>query len=301
MLVQTHTYAMEFMTNYNDADAVVDLLEKASDACLNSKYRDHSVVCLPARGQLLATGDLHDNPIHLSKIIRLAALDKSPDHHVIAHELIHGENLINGMDFSHRMLFHAAELKARYPDQFHPLLANHELAQFTGASVSKGAGDSVQLFNDAIEWVFNDKAERVTNAINDFLRTWPIALITASGILCAHSLPAESEMNKFDDTLLERDLTDDDFTPRAGSAYYMLWGRRHSAEHLDRLAERFDVRAFILGHQHADVGWRMLSPRTIILNSDHERAAVLPIDLESSPPAPTDWPVHIIPLGAIPE
>ena len=70
--------------------------------------------------------------------------------------MIHGERLLNGMDFSYRMLGRVAQLVIDWPDQVHPILANHELAQLTGRGVSKGAGNSVELFNDALEFVFGE-------------------------------------------------------------------------------------------------------------------------------------------------
>jgi len=285
-------------TNLQDADAVVDVLTRARDFCLNEAHREKSVVRLPARGRLVCTGDLHDNTIHLEKILSVARLDAEPDRHVYFHELVHGENLINGMDFSHRMLVRVAELKCAYPDQVHPILANHELSQFTGGGVSKGGGDSVRLFNDAIEWTFGEEADAVTRAVNEFLRAWPIAIMTESGLMCSHSLPSARVMDRFDPTILQRDLTEADYEPRAGSAYFMLWGRKHREEHLDRLAEMFGVEAFCLGHEHAEYGYKRLGRRAMILNSDHERGAVLPLDL-ARPPRPEDWPELMLPLGAL--
>src|SRR5687767_13520793 len=95
--------------NLRDASAVISLFERAAESMRRSPVRSGSVIRLPARGRLLATGDLHDNPVHLQKIIRLAKLEGSPDHHVVLHEMIHGERLINGLDLSHRMLARVAE------------------------------------------------------------------------------------------------------------------------------------------------------------------------------------------------
>ncbi len=295
----TLTDMFDWQTQFQDAAAVVDLFDAAADSCLHERWRDKSVVRLPAHGKLLATGDLHDNPMHLEKILRLAALQKSTDHHVIFHEMIHGENLINGMDFSHRMLIRLAELKTRFPDQVHPLLANHELSQMMNAGVSKGAGDSVKLYNDAIDWVFGDDSERVISAQNRFLRAWPIGLITASGIMCAHSLPGKAVWPTFDRTILERDLVDSDYESRVGSVYQLLWGRRHSQEQLDEMANVFGVKAFCLGHEHAESGYKQITRNAMVLNSDHERAAVLPLDLAEEPKV-SDWAWSIIPLGSIP-
>ncbi|MCC6906420.1 MAG: metallophosphoesterase [Phycisphaerales bacterium] len=289
---------MQFQTDFTNAAAVIQLLGQAARTLRESPLRRGSTVHLPRRGRLVATGDLHDNPYHLESILALARLDASIDHHVTLHELIHGENLINGMDFSHRMLLRAAELVVRYPLQVHPLLANHEMSQMTGRGVSKGAGDSVILFNDAIEFTFGDDAAAVIDAINGFLRAWPLALRTDSGILCSHSLPAEHVMKTFDPGVLDRELEAADFEPRTGSAYLLVWGRRHSSELLDRLAELLGVSAFCIGHEHAESGSQPLDHRGIILNSDHERAAVLVIDLAADP-QPDEWVWAVLPLASL--
>lgn len=276
--------AVDSTIDYNDAGAVITLLKEAGAHCRGERYRCGSVVRLPAEGWLLATGDLHDNPFHLDKMLNAIRLDKSEDRHIYVHELIHGERLINGMDFSYRMICRVAELKCSRPNQFHPILANHELSQMTGRGVSKGAGDSVALFRDALDFVFGEEeAKAVDQAICEFIRSWPLAIVTEHGVLCAHSVPSEAAMKSFDTTILERDLDESDYEARTGSAYQMTWGRRHSAEHLDRLAEIFGVEVFCLGHEHAETGCQPVGKRGIVLNSDHERGAVLPIDLSSTP------------------
>ncbi|MFG0329408.1 MAG: hypothetical protein ACF8PN_05850 [Phycisphaerales bacterium] len=290
---------MQFTTDFQNAEQVVNVLNRAGEYCLGEAYRDKSVVRLPDKGRLLATGDLHDNPFHLDAILKLAKLDASTDHHVYFHELIHGENFINGLDYSHRMLIKVAELKAKYPDQVHLILANHEIAQMTGAGVSKGAGDCTALFNDAVDQVYGDHAEDVRSAINAFIRSWPIALVTASGILCSHSVPATHALDRFDAKLLERNLTDADFQSPDGSAYLMVWGRNHSGAHLDRLAELFGVEAFILGHEPAETGYEPVGSRGLVLNSDHESGAVVTIDLAESPPKRDEWLWAVTPLRSV--
>jgi len=149
--------------NFLDADAMIDSFERAAEVMMASPLRRGSTVHLPARGRILATGDIHDFPGHLEAIVRLAELDESPDHHVMLHELIHGETLIGGMDISYRNLAIVAELASRYPLQVHPLLANHELAQCHRMSVSKGGGDQVAMFDDGLDYVFNDPCRRSCN------------------------------------------------------------------------------------------------------------------------------------------
>jgi hypothetical protein len=289
--------------NYNDASAVIALFEDAADAVRHSERRDRSVVRLPSRGRLVATGDLHDNPFHLEKIIRLARLDESPDHYVVMHEMIHGERLLNGMDFSYRMLSRVAELIVAHPGQVHSVLANHELAQMTGRGVSKGAGNSVELFLNALDYVFGERALDVAEAINMFIAAMPIALISDpvddyGGVLCAHSLPMAAMMPHFDVDLFQRDLRDEDYQAPHGSAYLMVWGRQYTVEQIEQLAARWGVKLFCLGHEHAETGIEMRGPRVIILNTDHERATVLPIDLSAVPTAEEAF-TYAVPLSAL--
>jgi hypothetical protein len=261
-----------------------------------SPARVRSTVRLGARGRLLVTGDLHDNPAHLAAIIRLARLEASADHHVVLHEIIHGGRLINGMDFSHRMLARVAELTLRFPGQVHPLLANHELAQLTGRGVSKGAGNSVELFNEALDFVFGEEAPAVAESIRGFIRAMALALVTERGVLCAHSLPAPGMMSSFDPGVLERDLVAEDYAGPAGAAWLMVWGRGHTAEQVEALAARWKVGLFCIGHEHVETGIEMKHPRLLVLNSDHERARALPIDLARVPEA-AEAVLHAVPLG----
>jgi hypothetical protein len=285
-------------TNLNDAESVIALLDGAAERIAGSRYADHCVVRLPAAGRLVATGDLHDNPFHLEKIVRVARLDASRDHHVVLHEMIHSEKLVNGMDFSYRMLARVAELVTAYPDQVHPVLANHELAQMTRKGVSKGAGNSVELFEDGLEFVFGERSEEVAGAIRALIRAMPIAVISGGGVLCAHSLPDARMMPRFDTALFERDLDDEDYLAPHGAAYLMTWGRGYDDAQVETLAKRWNVRLFCLGHQHAETGIEMRGKRVIVLNSDHERATVLPLDLADVPGA-EEALMHAIPLCSV--
>ena len=90
-------------------------------------------------------------------------------------------------------------------------------------------------------------------------------------------------MDRFDSSILDRELTEEDYTPRIGSAHLMVWGRGYDHDQLEDLVERWGVNLFILGHEHADNGYNIVEPNAIVLNTDHERAVYLPIDLEHEP------------------
>ncbi|MCH8822146.1 MAG: metallophosphoesterase [Planctomycetes bacterium] len=276
---------MDSQTDLTKSEQVTALFESAARVMRSSCQRSGSIIKLPAHGRLLVTGDLHDNPIHLKKIVHLAKLDASKDNHVVLHEIIHSERLVNKVDLSHRMLARSAELIIMYPKQVHVVLANHELSQMMGKGVSKGAGNSVELFDDGLAFVFGDDWKCVADSINNFIAAMPLAIKSESGLLCAHSLPAARTYKQFDPGILDRELTEDDYQSRTGSAYLMVWGRGHEQDQLDDLAKRWGVKLFCLGHEFVETGILLKDDHMFILNSDHEGAAVLPVDLACLPSA----------------
>ena len=259
-------------------------------ANLEAGSRDGAIDRIHAPGNLLATGDLHDNPVHFNALMKAAGMTAETDNgaHLTLHELIHSDRLVDGMDFSYRMLARVAALKTAFPERVHTLLANHELAQVMGAGIVKDGVRCVDVFNDGVLDTFGDQSEVVTDAIGTFIRSMPLALrchTPRGDILCAHSLPAPEAMGRFDATILDRPLTDDDYAPRKGSAYFMVWGRGYDHDQLEDLVERWGINLFILGHEHADSGVAFVPPNAIVLNSDHARGVYLPIDLDN-PPSP---------------
>lgn len=268
--------------HFVDADEMIQIFERAADCLANSSLRRGSTIYLPSRGKLLATGDIHDFPGHLEAIIRIADLDGSPDHHVMLHELIHGENLIDRMDFSYRNLAIVAELVNRYPAQVHPILANHELAQCHRISVSKGGGDQVAMFDAGLEYVFGDRAEEVATSIREFILAMPLVLRAENGLWCAHSVPSRDD---FDDTAFDRALTLEDYQSPAGTAWCVVWGRLQNPAHIQALLQRFHAKLFIVGHCHAEMGIESPTEGLVVINSDHQRGVVVSIDLTAPLPS----------------
>jgi hypothetical protein len=206
------------------------------------------------------------------------------------------------MDLSFRVLARVAHLKALHPEHVHVLLGNHELAQMLKSGIVKDGIKSVEAFDAGVEYVFGSECERIESAIRRFVRAMPLALrahTPRGDLLCAHSLPPAASMGRFDTTILQRDLTDDDYVPRQGSAHLMVWGRGYDAEGLEDLVERWGVYLFILGHEKAPEGSRFVPPNAVILNSDHDRGVCLPIDL-SDPPQPHEALRGVVPLMTMP-
>ncbi|MFG0286330.1 MAG: hypothetical protein ACF8R7_18100 [Phycisphaerales bacterium JB039] len=287
------------------ADDVIAALRRGAGANAAAACRSHSVDRISGPGRLIATGDLHDNPAHMARLIEAAGLDVDPAGpraadaaHLTLHEIIHPDNLLGGMDFSYRALVRAAALKAAFPEKVHMLLANHELAQIRGSGIVKDGVRVVEAFNAGVEHIFGDDAEAVTAAIDAFIASMPLALICDSArgrILCSHSLPSPPMMKRFDATILSRPITEDDLRPLTGSAYMMVWGRGYDAELLEDLVERWGVTMFILGHEWVEAGIRFVPPCAVVLNSDHARGVYLPIDLDA-PPTPAQAPRLAVPL-----
>ncbi|MFN7020013.1 MAG: hypothetical protein ACK4WH_01630 [Phycisphaerales bacterium] len=271
-----------------DADAVIAALEAGAAANTGASCRVGSidVVTVGPGERLVLTGDLHDNPLHMARVVRAAGMDEPGSGvapaHLTLHELIHGDRLGNGMDFSYRVLVRAALLKAAFPPRVHTLLANHELAQAMRTAIVKDGVLVVEAFDHAVEYVFGGRAGEVRRAVEGFIFSMPLALRVVRGglgdILCAHSLPGPEVMGIFDPTVLERPMEASDLVPRRGSAHLMVWGRGHSPEQLETLARRWGVSMFVLGHEHAEAGALALPPNALVLNSDHERGVMVVVD-----------------------
>lgn len=291
--------------NLTNADSVIDCFGRGAAAARNAACRRGSIDRIESPGRLIATGDLHDNPMHFEKVVAAAGMGAAGGAsggeiaHLVLQEIIHPDRLFNGMDMSYRALAKAAALKARFPELVHVLLGNHELAQICGSGIVKDGVRVVEAFNKGLEYVFGARTEDVAGAIAGFVRAMPLALrcVTTRGdILCAHSVPNAAMMNRFDPTILSRDLTEADYEPRRGSAHMMVWGRGYDAELLEDLVERWGVNMFILGHEKVDEGAKLIPPNAVVLNSDHARGVYLPIDL-SDPPTPEEAVARAVALA----
>ncbi len=258
---------------------VIDLLARARQANLQAPARHGNCIHLPSRGRLMMSGDLHDHTINFQRLVKIAQLDQSPDHHLVLHELTHGKHTVNGRDLSIRLLARVAELKARYPHQVHLLLANHDLAQALDYQILKDGRSVTQAFRDGVEFLYHDRAPEVHQAAADFILSFPLAVRSETGLLCAHSLPAPHTLPRFDPTILDRPLTPPDFA-HGGPVYQMIWGRQHTPELAQALADAWKARFFILGHQPADMGYYEETDRILILASDHEHGVALPLELD---------------------
>lgn len=273
------------------ADAVVAALQAGTRANRSAPCRRGSIDVVEgaeAPPRLIATGDLHDNPVHLARAVELAGMADpagAPGAHLTLHEVIHSDRLVNGVDLSYAALVRVALVKAAFPAHCHTLLANHELAQIVGAGIIKDGANVCALFNEGVEWVFGGDAPRVQAAVGEFIRSMPLALRIVHGpgapdTLCAHSLPDPTLMDRFDPSVLERDLEESDYAPRRGSAHLLVWGRSQRPEQLEFLSRRWNVGLFLLGHEKAERGVMLVPPNAVVINSDHADGKYIPLPLD---------------------
>lgn len=264
-----------------DADAVASLLRRAAERNLELDARTGSVVDLPAEGHLLVTGDMHDHRVNFRKALKIANLAGKPGNHLVLQELIHSERLVNGRDLSYRMLVEAASLQACFPGRVHVLMSNHELSQVRGEDISKNGNSCVEAFDHGLDFVFDEEADGVRDAIREYVESLPLAVRCENGVMVAHSLPSSRKRAHFDPTVLSRVPTEVDMAGPRGSAHLMVWGRAHAQNWADDLAAFWKVDTFVLGHQHADMGYDCVGETMLILNSDHQHGVVLPVDLSA--------------------
>ena len=270
---------MQMDVNLQDAAAVCELFEQAAEANLATSGRSGCVVELPDRGRVVLTGDLHDHLDNFQAILKLARINYSDHYHVVFQEVVHGDRLVNGNDFSYRMLARIAQLKLDRPAQVHHVLSNHELSQLTGDGILKDGVSVIEAFRRGLEYVFGGDGERVEASIGRYVRSMPLAVRCANGVFCSHSLPAPRHRETFDTGLLTRTLTEPDLSAPDGGAHVMVWGRGLAQTVADELATAWGVKLFVLGHQHAEMGFEPCGQTMLILNSDHEHGVALPVDL----------------------
>ncbi len=272
----------ESPVNFDPCKAV-EVFREAARQNYEDSAREGSIFRLPGYGQVVATGDLHGNHTNLTKLQRYAALERWPARHVILHEMVHSETHDREIDHSHEVLLRAAEYKCEFPDQVHFLQSNHELAQLTGYPIAKNGRAVIEDFNNSVEFAYgSDKSGEVLEAINEFIASFGIAVRTENRVWMSHSLPNSYDMDSFDVGNFDRRLEPEDLADH-GPVFKLVWGRRHTSEQIEQLAETLKVDIFVLGHQPQENGYDVRFDRLIILASDHNHGTFLPIDLHKRP------------------
>jgi hypothetical protein len=259
---------------------VADMFRRAAAIVLQDDRRVGNVVTLPEPVEAVVSGDLHGNRVALDKIIRFAALGRSPQTVLILQELIHGPaDERSGKDRSIELLVRAARLFVEDPRHVLFLLGNHDVAQFTGAEITKNGAGVCKGFVEGVRYCFGESADEVLAAAGEFLLALPLAVRCPQGLWLSHSLPAPARTNPQVMEVLHRPYEPADLR-RGGGAYEWTWGRAQTPEQIDQLAAELGVEFFLLGHRHSQDGFEIVSPRCVTITSDGAAGCVvrLPCD-----------------------
>jgi hypothetical protein len=276
----------------------IDLLNKGIAANQTDRFRRGNVVALPAQGSLVIGGDIHGHRRNFERLVAYADLANHPERHIILQEIIHGgpEDDTGGC-LSYQLLFEAVRYKLSYPDRVHFVMGNHDTACISSSDVMKNGKEMNRAMNSALDREFDRASSNVKLAIKQFLFSQPLAIRCANRIWISHSLPADRFVDTFDAEVFGRELQLAD-CEKPGPAYLLTWGRRHSQEALDRLAERLDTDVFVLGHQAQTHGWCQAGDNLIILACDHNHGCLVEVDL-TRPWTASELANHIVPLASI--
>jgi len=259
----------------------IKLLEAGIAANQQDVFRRANVVVLPPEGDLVISGDIHGHRRNFERICAFANLENNPQRHLIFQEIIHGgQEDSQGGCLSFELLAEAVELKIKFPDRVHFILANHDTAFISNSDVMKGGKEMNASMRSALERKYGVQMKFVESAIERFLFSQPLAVKTANKIWASHSLPADRNVEKFDFTIFDRVLKVSDIV-RPNSAYLLTWGRNQSAESLEIIAGRLGVKFFVLGHQVQESGWLSNNKNLIILDSQHNHGHLMLIDLKA--------------------
>ncbi len=262
-----------------NADRVIETLQTAAEENQVCSLRKHQVVHLPDEGELWVTGDLHDHRRNFDKLLRACDLGANPQRHIILHEIIHGDYYDGDSESSWNTLYRAADLKCDFPQQVHFLLANHDLAQIHGEGIMKAGLSVCEAFTAGVKKEFGSEGQWVDVAIKEFLLSLPLAVRAPNGIFCCHSLPTDAQIERFDFTVFDRQLTGPDYTRRTGPVYQLIWGRNMSPATAQAFANMVGADLVITGHQPQETGYHINGARHLILASDHNQGCLARIDL----------------------
>lgn len=274
----------------------IEHFKQAALINIEQSNRDGNTIVLGDRGKVIISGDLHGHRRNFERMVKLAKLESSPDHHLILHEIIHGgPTNPNGHDLSHTLLLDVVKLKTAFPQQLHLLLGNHDLAQMYAVDILKDGQSSLNQFNQALEEHYHEHHQAVLEAMYTYFKSQPLA-VRMGRVIVSHSLPGRREMKTFDPSILQRKLQDKDYRD-GGSVESLVWGRRQTSQVFEQLQQEWNITTFINGHQPQETGFST-NPPQIILDSCHNHGHYMTLDLSK----PNNWDqlaAKIKPLAAV--
>jgi len=264
------------------AAEVVAVCQTAAEANRTCAARRGNVIqlCPENAADVMIVADLHGNRLNFQKLLRVADLENHPRRHLVMQEVCHGgpEYPDGGGCMSHLLLEDCTRLKSEYPDRFHFLLSNHELAELGDYPICKSRRMLNLLFRAGINELYGPEGEQVRTAYLEFLGTCPLAIRLSSGVFISHSLPDFCDRDPFDVSVLERPLTCADYRSDS-AAFKLVWGRDFRSANADAFARQVGAEVLIHGHEPCEEGYSAPNKRQVILDGccSHAAYLILPV------------------------
>ncbi len=248
---------------------VIDVFRQAADANLRTSALRGNIVHLTAEAgdEVLISADLHGHRLNFNRLRKIADLPSHRHRHWVVQEVCHGGPSYPdaGGCMSHLLLEDIARLKIQFPEQFHFLLGNHELAELSDHLITK-AGQILNLhFQAGLQAIYGERAQCVRDAYIEFLRTCPVALRLDSGVFVCHGSPDRVAEAGFDTDILSKPLTTEDLSV-GGGVFRLVWGRDFRPENAEAFARCVDAQVLIHGHEPCSVGFAVPNRHQVILD-----------------------------------
>jgi hypothetical protein len=266
-----------------------EVSERVIQTCRQAAEASRAAVC--RQGNLLVfspdqaeevvvSADLHGNRLNFQQICRIADLESHPRRHLVVQEVCHGGPTYPDGEgcMSHLLLEDVAQWKLRYPDRFHFLLSNHELAELMEFPISKQGRMLNLQFRLGVQQLYGDAMPRVRQAYMEFIGSCPIAARTANGLFICHGSPEHVDQFSFSTSVFERPLRPQDLCC-GGDVFRLMWGRDFRAANAEALATAFGAELLIHGHEPCSAGFAVPNHRQIILDccTTNGHYVILPI------------------------
>ncbi len=264
-------------------ESVLQCCAQAAAANRATASRQGNLVALEADDgdDVLISADLHGNRLNFQRLVQIADLHANPRRHLVMQEVCHGGPAYPGDAgcMSHLLLEDVAGLKCEFPERFHFLLSNHELAELGDFPICKSKRMlNLQFRAGIVELYGNAAADRIRAAYMQFISTCPLAVRLGGGTFISHSLPDRCDANGFNLNIFERPLTAADW--QAGSdVFRLVWGRDYRAANAAAFAKLVHAKLLVHGHEPCTEGVHTPNPHQMILDCCSGRAAyaILPI------------------------
>lgn len=274
------------------------MCEEAAVANLATASRQGNLIKLGQADadDVMIVADIHGQRVNFDHLVRIADLDVHPRRHLIMQEVCHGGPLYPNESgcMSHLLLEDVMQLKVTYPDRFHFLISNHELAEMTNFPITKANRMLNVLFRCGMLELYGSETDQLLKAYTQFLSTCPLAVRVDNGVFISHSAPENVDRNGFDTGIFDRPLKDDDLAP-SGPVFELVWGRDFRQENADAFAALVKARVLIHGHEPCLSGFSVPNDKQIILDCCGRRACylILPLDRAYSQAEMIDLIGHI--------